>query len=57
MGAEFKYMDAPRATKYMHQAVADLDPDELWVIYPGDKKYQLTEKIWVMPLDKVAEPV
>lgn len=56
MGAEFKYMDAPRATKSMHQAVADLDLDELWVIYPGDKKYQLTEKIWVMPLDKVVVP-
>ncbi len=30
--------------------------DKLWVIYPGDKKYQLTEKIWVMPLEKVASP-
>jgi len=50
MGAEFKYMDAPATTKSMHQAIADLELDELWVIYPGDKKYQLTEKIWVMPL-------
>lgn len=55
MGAEFKYMDAPGTTKSMHQAIADLDLDELWVIYPGDKKYQLTEKIWVVPLVKVAD--
>lgn len=54
MGAEFKYVDAPRVTKSMHQAIADLELDELWVIYPGDKKYQMTEKIWVLPLDKIA---
>jgi len=50
MGAEFKYLDAPKTTKSMHQAIADLGLDELWVIYPGDRKYQLTEKIWVLPL-------
>lgn len=50
MGAEFKYMDVPKTTKSMHQAIADLGLDELWVIYPGDRKYQLTEKIWVLPL-------
>lgn len=53
MGAEFKYMDAPRTTKSMHQAIADLDLDELWVIYPGHRKYALTEKIWVLPLQEV----
>ena len=56
MGAEFKYIDAPRTTKSMHQAIADLNLDELWVIYPGDKKYQLTEKIWAMPLENFAVP-
>ena len=50
LGAEFKYMDAPRTTKSMHQAIADLDLDELWVIYPGDRKYRLTDKILVLPL-------
>ncbi|MBV6441593.1 MAG: ATP-binding protein [Haliscomenobacteraceae bacterium CHB4] len=54
MGAEFKYIDAPRTTKSMHQAIVDLNLDELWVIYPGDKKYQLTEKIWAMPLENFA---
>lgn len=52
MGADFKYMDAPKTTKSMHQAIADLGLDELWVVYPGDRKYQLTEKIWVLPLVK-----
>lgn len=38
----------------MHHAIADLELDELWVVYPGDKKYQLTEKIWVLPLTELA---
>ncbi len=56
MGAEFKYIDAPRTTKSMHQAIVDLNLDELWVIYPGDKKYPLTEKIWALPLENFAVP-
>lgn len=52
-GAEIKYMDAPRTTKSMHQAIADLDLDELWIIYPGDRSYALTDKIRVMPLSAV----
>ncbi len=35
MGAEIKYMDAPRVTKSMNQAMEDLSLDHLWVIYPG----------------------
>lgn len=54
IGAEFKFADAPKTTKSMHQAIADLNLDELWVIYPGDRKYQLTENILVLPLKMVA---
>lgn len=49
-GAEFKYKDAPTSTKSMHQAIEDLDLEHLWVIYPGDRKYALSEKITVLPL-------
>jgi predicted AAA+ superfamily ATPase len=52
-GAEFKYMDAPRTTKSMHQAIADLNLDKLYVIYPGDRSYALTEKIQVVPLTEI----
>ncbi|HFA48693.1 MAG TPA: ATP-binding protein [Bacteroidetes bacterium] len=55
MGAEFKYMDAPKTTKSMHHAIADLGLDELWVVYPGDRKYRLTEKVLVVPLGEVGE--
>jgi uncharacterized protein len=49
-GAEFKFMDAPKATKSMHQAIEDLSLAHLWVIYPGDQSYPLTEQITVVPL-------
>jgi predicted AAA+ superfamily ATPase len=52
-GAEFKYMDAPRTTKSMHHAIEDLGLHHLWVVYPGDKPYRLTEKISVVPLREI----
>lgn len=56
LGAEFKYQDAPRTTKSMHQVIEDLDLDELWVIYPGQQRYALTEKITVVPLTALLRP-
>ena len=53
-GAEFKFADAPKATKSMHQAIEDLALNHLWVIYPGDRVYSLTEKITVLPLAQLA---
>ncbi len=50
MGAEIKYMDAPRVTKSMNQAMEDLSLDHLWVIYPGAQAYSLTRHITVIPL-------
>ena len=50
IGIEFKYKDAPRTTKSMHQAIEDLELDHLYVIYPGTEPYDLTIKIKVIPL-------
>ncbi|MEO6039656.1 MAG: DUF4143 domain-containing protein [Saprospiraceae bacterium] len=49
-GAEFKFMDAPKTTKSMHQAIEDLALEHLWVVYPGDRVYALSEKITVLPM-------
>ena len=54
VGAEFKFMDAPRITKSMHQAIEDLDLDSLFVIYPANKPYELSDKIRVIPLQELA---
>ncbi len=49
-GAEFKYIDAPRMTKSMHQSIDDLSLNHLWLLYPGTKSYPLSEKVTVIPL-------
>lgn len=49
-GVEFKYADAPAATKSMHISVADLELEHLWVIYPGKESYRLDSKITVVSL-------
>jgi len=52
-GFEIKYSDAPSTTKSMHVALADLGLAHLWVIYPGEKRYDLTEKITVIPAREI----
>ena len=47
---EFKYADAPALTKSMTSALNSLHLEKLWVIYPGNTKYQIHEKVEVVPL-------
>ena len=54
-GFEFKCTDAPRTTKSMHVVMEDLGLEHLWVLYPGDRVYPLTEAITAMPLKSVDE--
>ncbi len=50
IGFEFKFADAPTLTKSMHSAMELLTLDQLYVIYPGQNQYALTEKITVSSL-------
>ncbi|MDE0109191.1 MAG: ATP-binding protein [Bryobacterales bacterium] len=54
-GFEFKCTDAPRTTKSMHIAIADLGLEHLWVVYPGSLEYPLGERITALPLGSVHE--
>jgi len=59
-GFEFKFADAPRSTKSMRVALADLRLERLFVIYPGEKDYALDTQIEVLSLrhvEKFASPV
>ena len=56
VGVEFKRADAPTATRAMHVAITDLGLDELWVVYPGTRVYDLGEKIKVRPLADCIQP-
>lgn len=48
-GVEVKYTDAPRTTRSMRTALADLALDRLFIVYPGDEGYPLDERIEVVP--------
>jgi hypothetical protein len=52
---EFKYMDAPKITKSMHSALADLQLEHLWIVYPGAETYKLAGNITVLPLTSIGE--
>jgi hypothetical protein len=52
-GIEFKYEDAPRATPSMRIAREDLGLARLWVVYPGERSYDLAEWVNVVPLSQL----
>jgi hypothetical protein len=48
-GFECKHADAPVSTKSMHIAMKDLGLHHLWVLYPGNDRYPLDERITAIP--------
>lgn len=55
LGFEFKYNDAPKITLSMRKSIENLQLDRLTIVYPGDKKVQLDEKIYLLGLEKILE--
>ncbi len=45
LGFEFKYTDQPKITSSMHIATKDLKLDHLYVIFPGNRSFPLSEQI------------
>ena len=52
-GIEVKYGDAPGVTKSMRIALNDLGLRRLFIVYPGDRSYDLDKKIAVVPLEQL----
>ncbi|NJM39140.1 MAG: ATP-binding protein [Akkermansiaceae bacterium] len=52
--AEFKYNDAPRRTKSITAAMAELELEHLWIIYPGTTSYPIDTKISVTSIREIA---
>ena len=50
IGVEIKRADAPRLSPSMRQALNDLELDELLVVTPGVRGYQLNDQVRVVPL-------
>lgn len=53
LGMEVKRQDAPRKTRSMEIAIQDLGLEELIVVYPGSRSYELAPRIRVMPLVEI----
>lgn len=49
-GVECKFSEAPKITKSMIQAVESLNLSHLWVVYPGEHFYPLSNKISTWPM-------
>ena len=49
IGVEIKRMDAPRRTPSMIAALRDLSLDALYVVYPGELRYQVGERMIAVP--------
>ena len=54
-GFEFKCTDAPRTTRSMHIVVEDLRLEHMWIVYPGDDAYPLTDAITALPLKEIGD--
>lgn len=52
-GFEFKCSDAPTSSKAMHIALEDLGLERLWVVYPGNARYPLADRIVAVPLGDI----
>ena len=52
---EFKYESAPRLTPSMKSAVHDLELEHLWVIYPGERAYPLSDRASTLPLTSISQ--
>ena len=53
IGVEIKYADAPRTTKSMHSALADLKLAHLYVVYPGETRFPMTQNITAISLPEM----
>lgn len=55
LGVEFKRADAPKVTKSIRIACEDLGLDRVAVVYPGEKRYPLTDGVEVVPVTELAQ--
>jgi hypothetical protein len=56
LGVECKRADAPKLTPSIRIALEDLGLDRVAVVYPGAKRYSLSERVEAVPLETLAEP-
>jgi hypothetical protein len=55
VGVECKRIDAPRMTPSIRTALTDLNLDKVIVVYPGDKRFILADRVEALPLKDLAK--
>jgi predicted AAA+ superfamily ATPase len=55
LGVECKRMDAPSLTPSMRIALHDLKLERLLVVYPGERRYALGDRVEAVPLAELVE--
>jgi predicted AAA+ superfamily ATPase len=55
IGVECKRVDSPRLTPSMRTALEDLELDRIFVIYPGELFYPITDHISTLPISTLAK--
>jgi len=55
-GVECKRVDAPRLTPSIRIALADLGLERVAVVYPGNRRYALSDRVEAVPLATLAQP-
>lgn len=56
LGVECKRADAPSITPSIRIALEDLGLERVAILYPGSKRYSLSDRIEIVPLHALAEP-
>ena len=51
---EVKRSTAPKLERGFHSACADLKPERSFVVYPGNERYRISEKVEAIPLFELA---
>ena len=56
LGVECKRADVPRRTRSAAMAMSDLGLDRVAIIYPGSKRYPVSEAVEAVPLAALSTP-
>ena len=54
LGVECKRVDAPRLTASIRIALDDLELERVVVVYPGERRYRITDRVDALPLRELA---
>ena len=49
LGFEIKFSESPKVTRSMHTVIENLKLDKLYLVYRGERKLMLDEKIYALP--------